>query len=253
MIVYKKIIVPEDKRLFFVGDIHGAFDLYQKGCKDLGITDEDVVISLGDLIDRGPKNFKSAMEFISKENRYAIMGNHEDMMVKGLLEGCRQNYECWMFNGGAETWEELGGEEASIALASLLKDLPIILEVEYKGKTVGCIHGGIPEHYFKGMDWEEITIKSVANKRMPHQLIWDRSVIDIAKTQLQQGSNPEEHIGRIEGVDYVLHGHTPVKEPFIIHNRIYIDTGGFFNSRLTFAYLEEDGLKFYTTGDWDEL
>lgn len=253
MKIFDKIIVPDEKRVFFVGDIHGAFDLYLKGCKDLGITKDDVVISLGDLVDRGPKNFAAVVEFTRKENRYAILGNHEDLMVRGMLDNSPQHFECWFMNGGAQTWEEVGGEAGSIALAEMTKDLPIILEVEHQGKIFGCVHGGVP--YFRRLEksWEEVVLKAIADQRFANELIWDRGVIDHIQYQERMEEDPAQFIPPVQGVDFVLHGHTPLKEPKIVQNRVYMDTGGVFNDRLTFAWYEDEKLNFYTTGDYDDL
>ena len=48
----KVIDVPDDKNVYFIGDIHGNFELFQSTLKELGITDDDVLISVGDLVDR---------------------------------------------------------------------------------------------------------------------------------------------------------------------------------------------------------
>jgi len=42
----------------------------------------------------------------------------------------------------------------------------------------------------------------------------------------------------------VVHGHTPVKEPVVRHNRIAIDTGAVFGGRMTCLVLERDTLGF---------
>ena len=42
----------------------------------------------------------------------------------------------------------------------------------------------------------------------------------------------------------VVHGHTPVPEPDIRHNRINIDTGAYATGRLTCLRLEDDRIEF---------
>lgn len=143
MKLFEKIVVPDEKELYIIGDVHGCFDLYTKGVKALGIKDEDVVISLGDLTDRGKQNFRCVMEFTRKANRYAIRGNHEDMMIQGMLDGSRDHYHCWQMNGGNTVWDEVG-EEGATLLATILEDLPVVLIVEHRGKTLGFVHGGVP-------------------------------------------------------------------------------------------------------------
>jgi serine/threonine protein phosphatase 1 len=44
----------------------------------------------------------------------------------------------------------------------------------------------------------------------------------------------------------IVHGHTPVKEPVVRHNRIAIDTGAVFGGKLTCAVLEADTIGFLT-------
>ena len=42
----------------------------------------------------------------------------------------------------------------------------------------------------------------------------------------------------------VVHGHSPVREPVVRHNRIAIDTGAVFGGKLTCLVLEGDTLGF---------
>jgi serine/threonine protein phosphatase 1 len=46
----------------------------------------------------------------------------------------------------------------------------------------------------------------------------------------------------------VVHGHTPVKEPLVRHNRIAIDTGAVFGGLLTCLVLEDETIGFLTAG-----
>jgi len=41
-----------------------------------------------------------------------------------------------------------------------------------------------------------------------------------------------------------VHGHTPVKEPVVRHNRIAIDTGAVFGGKMTCLVLEGETLGF---------
>ena len=50
----------------------------------------------------------------------------------------------------------------------------------------------------------------------------------------------------------IVHGHTPVKEPVVRHNRIAIDTGAVFGGKLTCVVLEADTLGFLQADPVDE-
>lgn len=244
MILYRELVIEDDKELFIVGDIHGCYDLYKKGEKYLGIRDTDVVISLGDLTDRGKQNFKCVLEFTRKDNRYAIRGNHEDMMIRGMLDGRRDYYECWYQNGGDTVWAELG-EEGVTLLATMLEELPVILTVRHCGKTYAFIHGGYPS-IFEHLPITDIPslINKAQTEAFAEALMWDRDMVECAQEGLP--------LPKVLGVDYVFHGHSYVPKPLINGNRVYIDTGSVFNNNLTFTYFDDkNNLQFYSTLEED--
>ena len=54
------------KRQIIIGDIHGCFDEFEALLEEIGITDEDEIISLGDIVDRGPKSVELYEYFKNK-------------------------------------------------------------------------------------------------------------------------------------------------------------------------------------------
>ena len=68
-----------------VGDIHGCYDKFMKLLGNNKIKDEDTIIIIGDIIDRGPDSYKMlkwAMKNITYDGKYQmICGNHEDNIV----------------------------------------------------------------------------------------------------------------------------------------------------------------------------
>ena len=72
--------LDRSKRHFVVGDIHGRFDSFQNLLKEANYDPtNDIIYSVGDLIDRGPKSYETVKFFTSTPNVYSIMGNHEYM------------------------------------------------------------------------------------------------------------------------------------------------------------------------------
>jgi serine/threonine protein phosphatase 1 len=88
-------------RINIIGDIAGRYDelllLLEK------MPEADLILSVGDLVDRGPKS-KEVIEWFIKQQKAgkaeAIYGNHEDMMVEGCVNS---NSADWMRNGGYQT------------------------------------------------------------------------------------------------------------------------------------------------------
>ena len=98
------------KRLFVIGDIHGCFDelstlldfLEQKEKLD----QEDLVIFIGDYIDRGGFSKEVVEKLLSFSRMFPktvfLKGNHEDMLLGFLgLEGDGGEY--YLQNGGKDT------------------------------------------------------------------------------------------------------------------------------------------------------
>ncbi|MEO0753684.1 MAG: metallophosphoesterase, partial [Pseudomonadota bacterium] len=85
---------PKDKRAYAIGDIHGRYDLLDALLRAIKQDAADRpnmethLISLGDLIDRGPESDR-VVECFSKPvdgftATHVLMGNHEEMLVRGI-------------------------------------------------------------------------------------------------------------------------------------------------------------------------
>ncbi|QCW18797.1 phosphoesterage [Salmonella phage SE_PL] len=220
---YQKIVVPDDKELFIVGDLHGNADLYDRTLHEFGITDKDYVFSVGDVIDRGERSARLLFEFLFKPNRYMILGNHEHMCIMG--ETRRDFYHCHMQNGGDKFLDEVG-ESGIQFFRQYLDQLPLIIEIHHRGMKIGLVHGGVPLRY---TDWSTF-VNDVKPMRwdLIEEIIWDRKVFD------QCNNNKTPNAPKINGIDYVISGHTGVVDPLMYGNRIWIDSQ-FLSGDLTFT------------------
>lgn len=84
-----------------IGDIAGQIKTLEALLKKMP---QGQVISVGDMIDRGP-NSKAVLDFfMNNPNARAIMGNHEHMMWSCLLKtGHYYSAKVWFDNGGGPT------------------------------------------------------------------------------------------------------------------------------------------------------
>lgn len=238
----KVLNIPDEQRVFVIGDIHGNYELYQTTLFELGITTDDVVISVGDIIDRGTNNTKMLFEFLHTPNRYMVLGNHEDLMMKS--QQYREWDICWRDNGGLTTLDEIGLSGVKY-FNSVLSTLPHLIEVNHRGYKLGVAHAGIP-HYPGIPDWNSIKEWTHTNGEYRHHLLWDRNSIQMAiyDNQLTESEKLERIIA---GVDYVIHGHTGVDERFEFGNRVWIDTQ-FRTGQFTVAQMnyETHLMKYFT-------
>ncbi|HAM5294868.1 TPA: serine/threonine protein phosphatase, partial [Escherichia coli] len=182
-------------------------------------TKKDLLISVGDLVDRGTENVE-CLELITFPLFRAVRGNHEQMMIDGLSE--RGNVNHWLFNGGGWFFNlDYDKEILAKALAHKADELPLIIELVSKGKKYVICHADYPcdEYEFgKPVDYQ--------------QVIWNRERI----------SNSQDGVVKeIKGADTFIFGHTPAVKPLKFANQMYIDTGAVFCGNLTLIQVQGEG------------
>lgn len=77
------------ERIICISDIHGGYDTFQKLLSKIDFSDEDLLVLLGDNVQRGNNSHK-VMEYIEvlnkKDNVLLIQGNHESYILYLLRE-----------------------------------------------------------------------------------------------------------------------------------------------------------------------
>ena len=97
--------------VWIVGDIHGYFEEFQQLLVNLDLSDDDAVLCLGDLIDRGPDS-QGVLSMVRDSKRiFSIKGNHEHIMSQALSGRGHRN-DFWINKiGGRATLESMGETE----------------------------------------------------------------------------------------------------------------------------------------------
>lgn len=226
--------------IYAIGDVHGC--LPQLRTLEKLIVDDATAISgqkwivmVGDYVDRGPNSAQVIDHLLRPApagfKRFSLAGNHEVMMLD-FLAAPRQDANFLSF-GGIQTLQSYGldittAEPVSPArwtqLLSMhipqehvdfIKGLPSTLRV---GETL-FVHAGIRP----GIAVED---------QSEDDLFWIREPFLSA-----------DFAGELR----VVHGHTPLEEPYFAKGRIGIDTGAFATGRLTAARLTADTCRFIVT------
>lgn len=142
-------------RDFVIGDLHGCYDVLQNLLKNINFDPTtDRMISVGDLVDRGPDHIK-CLELIREPWFHSVLGNHEQMMIS-KLQWPRSSDSMWVNNGGQWAIEAINDKKAqdripsdhSVALFDLIplvEELPYLITVKVKsGKKFHIIHAEFP-------------------------------------------------------------------------------------------------------------
>lgn len=214
----KYLEIDNDVNVFIVGDIHGEFTQLHTKLKEVGFNfQQDLLIAVGDIIDRGKENEK-CIGLLNESWFTSIKGNHEDFCYKGMMDDHIKFYHRMTNNGGE--WFYKLTEDMMEYIGRRVNQLPILLEVKYKGKKFGFVHADLPVE-----DWELLKEMleqgdSIGDRTIEDYCLWSRGIID---KYLNYGYAPT-----IAQVDNVFLGHTVLPKVTQVGNCTFLDTGGVF-------------------------
>ncbi len=125
----------KDKEIYVIGDIHGNLDTLLKLIEIINKNNPEVVIFLGDIVDRGPKQLEClliilALKILDSQKYYILKGNHETLEMNQYY-GFFQDFVN-RFNN-SDNFNEI---------LKLYNVLPICAIIN---DTILCLHGGIPQ------------------------------------------------------------------------------------------------------------
>lgn len=223
------------KRVFVIGDIHGCIAEPEILLRHLeereGLAAEDLVVFLGDYIDRG-KESKQVIDLLLQfkfnfpKTRF-LKGNHEDMLMDFLGFGGRLG-SAFLYNGGLETIQSYG-----ISVFSPPSDMV----------------NSMPKEHFKFFcDLE--TVLTVDDFILVHAglnpfrdvLLQNDGDVMWIRDEFLNHTHPFKKS--------VIFGHTPHQEIFVhLPYKVGIDTGLVFGNKLTCLELRSGKLLEISRGD----
>jgi serine/threonine protein phosphatase 1 len=230
--------LPDGLRIYALSDIHGCADLleraFQKIDSDLKHkrTERVLCVFLGDYIDRGLHSRRTLDLLIERARRGGtifLKGNHEDVLL-GFLKDPTRLHD-WRQFGGLQTLISYGlrpplnpngSEQLDLVrafAAALPPDHRFFLENLKPSFSCGdyfFVHAGVRP----GVTLDE---------QEEEDLLWIRD--EFLTSEVDFGK-------------FIVHGHTPVREPDLRPHRVNIDTGAYATGRLTLLRLERAELEF---------
>jgi serine/threonine protein phosphatase 1 len=233
--------VPEDLRVYAIGDIHGRLDLLEAlheairgDARDHGGA-RRLLVYLGDYVDRGPASRQVIDLLIAQPlegfEAVHLLGNHEFFLRRFLTDPGVG--DVWLMNGGETTLQSYGIEPwddppaDSERLPWLSRRLDAALPAAHRRFLEGLRHShAVGDYLFVHAG---IRPGVPLDRQEPEDLIWIREPF--------LGSQQE--FGKL-----VVHGHTPDVAPVRRSNRICVDTGACYGGRLTALVLQGDEQTF---------
>lgn len=212
--MYQKIEGENWRHVWVVSDIHGCYQWLMDALKRRHFNPyEDLLISVGDIIDRGPDCVK-CLQLMDEKWFRAVRGNHEQMALDAIENN---DFALWMTNGGI-WFSALEDKRNALRLLNACRDLPHIIEITCANGLNVIAHADYPAA-------EYVWNKPVSAQRV----LWDRDRLMGFMVGKGQG---------IKGADHFWFGHTPLDKRYDFNNLHYIDTGAVFDGFLTLVQLQ---------------
>jgi len=206
--------IKQSNNILVIGDVHGCLNSL-KGIVEESWESDDILVQVGDLIDRGNFSAQTVKYIWDLQKSYPdrvfiVLGNHERQLIKYCES--ESNYS-WLRQGGKKTLKSF--DRAGICLfetARWMKNLPLFWEND----DVFISHAGIAERSENPFDLDRAD-----------SILWNRQTL--------------KNLNKVQIV-----GHTPLKRDRPLFNpqsqSWYIDTGACFGGYLS-------GIKLTSRGD----
>ncbi len=241
--------VPEDRRVYAIGDIHGRDDLVRRLHRRIGEdaaqatngADGDelakVVVYLGDYIDRGPGScgvidllLNTPLQGFEAAH---LKGNHEEFLLRFWEDGSL--VEAWLSNGGLDTLRSYGVEFLDLGLSG-----------DFLAEARRRLRQALPPRhldFFQSLarwhvEGDYLFVHAGLRPGVPLDRQKDQDLLWIRHKFLDSSAD----FGKV-----VVHGHTISPEVDTAPNRIGIDTGAYYSGRLTCLVLEGATRRFIHT------
>lgn len=212
---------PCKGRTLIIGDVHGCLDELKSIIKQFSPKSKDRILTVGDLINRGPKN-PGTIKFAKNHKIRSVLGNHEKKLLFAWKTGdkSRLNLE------SRKTLKAL--DDASL---EWIASWPHIFNIPSLNALV--VHGGfLPNRKWKDQAASDVTFVQVIDHR-GHPL----------KRSMNQDAQPWADFWT--GKKHVFYGHTPRPHPLLHAKATGLDTGCVYGYYLTAVSLPD--FTFYKT------
>jgi hypothetical protein len=153
--------------------------------KKIGFSEEDILIILGDVVDRGPDGIDLLLEIMGVPNVIMLLGNHEYMMLQYLSPTATgTEIRRWNRNGNAPTLAAYLKQKAKVQqrIISYLRGLPTHIELEVNGKRFYLVHG-FPGENIHDEVWFRPEIDTVNPKPGYQVIIGHTKVLSMIKPE----------------------------------------------------------------------
>lgn len=233
--------------VFVIGDVHGCTLELSNLLRVIKPSQNDSVIFLGDLIDKGPDSagtVRLARQISNEFSSTLIMGNHEENFLRWIEKDNESRERMKRHEDFVILEKELNPDDVDYLFGSRLW-----LRFSCSGEDWIAVHGGIPATMDEISMYETsaggptkaelMNFSSKQRKRIGQVLRLryqtpDGKFVSLGNETEQDKFWAETYDGRF---GHALFGHQPVSVPYSFKNAIALDTGCVFGGELTALFI----------------
>lgn len=205
MRVHKDIAMNHKGQDFFVGDIHGEYELLLATLAQCQFNFEcDRLFSVGDIVDRGIDSI-ACLELLHQPWFYAVRGNHEQMLLADEGSELARIHR----NAGGEWFFQCSVQEQARLKTLVEQYCPFAFTIASKFGNIGVCHANAP------LNWPRLQNANVDDTELLQDCVWSTK-------QYQQVKKGE--VFHINDVKFVIHGHVNCARVTTNLNQLWIDT-----------------------------
>lgn len=180
-----------------IGDIHGCLSTLQALIAKAGPVDQ--IISVGDLIDRGPDSL-GVVKYCIDNNIQVCLGNHEFMALEAISKYLGPDYPYkrmdlldsdWFANGGSGVFDSCSKEDLQFML-DYFKSLPIYIKTDYTHNDLPVVvsHTCLNNYTYDILNATQDDLKAHAES-----FVWSRTqAVNTAKFFNIYGHTPTDYL-----------------------------------------------------------
>ncbi|MCA9265108.1 MAG: serine/threonine protein phosphatase [Planctomycetales bacterium] len=132
------------QKIIAIGDIHGCANALAALLEEIQPTASDIVVPLGDYIDRGPDSagvIDLLIEWRDRCHLMPLMGNHEIMLLTAIEHPSEESF-----------WRECGGDATVSSYGKRIEDIP---EPHLTFLRSCRPHAETPNHFFIHANYDD--------------------------------------------------------------------------------------------------
>lgn len=139
--------------IYVMSDLHGCYEKYITMLKTIKMTEDDELLILGDIVDRGQCGIAILQDLMERKNVTVLRGNHDqDAMVYLKAMGVSNDgygtdelfpqFQLWLLDGGVYTYEKFIKlpEDERKQLLLFMSKFGVYEEVSVNGKEYFLSH-----------------------------------------------------------------------------------------------------------------